>query len=73
LDTKETKVKLVNDNPKVGALELEINHAERLLNMPNNGGWKLPKDTPYKLEKNGLIKKSDNSTTKIAKEQSDNK
>jgi hypothetical protein len=26
---------------------LEISHAERLLKMSNNGGWKLPKDSPF--------------------------
>lgn len=33
----------------------EVNHAERLLRMPNNGGWKLPEDSPYKFDKgNGI-------------------
>jgi hypothetical protein len=35
--------------------EFEINHAERLLRMPNNGGWVLPKDSPYIFStKNGI-------------------
>lgn len=33
----------------------EINHAERILKMPNNGGWKLPNDSKYILDNNGLI------------------
>ena len=33
----------------------EINHAERLLRMPNNGGWQLPEDSPYYFEpRNGI-------------------
>ena len=35
--------------------EFEINHAERLLRMPNNGGWQLPEDSPYYFDvKNGI-------------------
>lgn len=67
MNTKETKVLLVNKSDNVGDITLEINHAERLLKMPRNGGWKLPKDSLYKLGENGLIKKSDNRTTKNAK------
>ena len=34
---------------------VEINHAERLLRMPNNGGWQLPEDSPYYFDlKNGI-------------------
>lgn len=40
--------------------EFEFSHAERILLMPRNGGWKLPKDSPYKLLKNGLkLKRSE--------------
>lgn len=39
--------------------EFEVNHAERILRMPKNGGWKLPDNSPYQLDKNnGLITKS---------------
>ena len=31
--------------------EFEINHAERLLRMPNNGGWQLPEKTPFEFSK----------------------
>lgn len=35
--------------------EFEINHAERLLRMPNNGGWQLPEKTPFEFSKeNGI-------------------
>jgi hypothetical protein len=38
----------------LGSRDFEISHAERLLNMPNNGGWQLPKDSEYEL-KDGII------------------
>lgn len=35
-------------------------HAERLLSLRNNGGWELPKDSPYTYDKkNGLAVKRD--------------
>lgn len=48
--------------------EFEINHAERLLRMPNNGGWQLPEKTPFEFSKeNGIRykrnKKADNGAT----------
>ena len=44
----------------------EINHAERLLRMPNNGGWQLPEDSPYYFDlKNGIgYKQTKNGSTK---------
>ena len=30
--------------------EFEINHAERILRAPNNGGWKLPDNSQYKFD-----------------------
>lgn len=40
--------------------EFEINHAERILRMPNNGGWVLPVDGPYLFStKNGIGFKPD--------------
>ena len=51
---KVTKVKLVCP-PHGLTEELEIKHAERLLRMPNNGGWQLPEDSPYYFDlKNGI-------------------
>lgn len=51
---KLTKVTL--SNTKLGVTEdFEINHAERLLRMPNNGGWELPKNSEYNFsETNGI-------------------
>ena len=47
----------------------EINHAERLLRMPNNGGWQLPKDSDFKFTNDNGIeykrnKKADNGAEK---------
>lgn len=30
--------------------EFEVNHAERILRDPSNGGWRLPEDSPYKFD-----------------------
>jgi hypothetical protein len=51
-----------------------IEHAERLLRMPNNGGWELPKDSPFEFKNNGLRKKSSKrNTQKSEKQTSDSK
>jgi hypothetical protein len=42
---RETKVTLITaDGMK---REFSMEHAERLLRMPRNGGWKLPEDSPF--------------------------
>lgn len=45
----------------------EIAHAERILRMQNNGGWKLPGDSPFEFVDNGIRRKpnkaGDNRTT----------
>jgi hypothetical protein len=40
--------------PSLGDRQFEVSHAERLLAMPNNGGWHLPEDSSYEY-KNGSI------------------
>lgn len=40
-------------------LEFEISHAERLLNMPNNGGWHLPENSKFEYVNNGLRRRQD--------------
>lgn len=30
--------------------EFEISHAERILRMPNNGGWRLSDDSRYQFD-----------------------
>mgnify|MGYP003589109374 CR=1 FL=1 len=65
---KVTKVKLVC--PPHGLTdEFEITHAERLLRMPNNGGWRLPENSDFKFDKDNGIgykrnKKADNGAEK---------
>lgn len=65
---KVTKVKLIC--PPHGLTdEFEIKHAERLLRMPNNGGWQLPKDSDFKFTNDNGIeykrnKKADNGVEK---------
>lgn len=37
--------------PKHGITKMfTVEHAERLLRMPCNGGWQLPKDSPYEFD-----------------------
>lgn len=63
---KVTSVKLV-----VPALEMEatfeVEHAERLLRMKNNGGWQLPADSEFVFE-NDIISKRDKGKGKQGKE-----
>lgn len=67
MTAKVTKVVL--ECPTLGTTEeFEINHAERLLRMPNNGGWRLPEKTPFEFcRENGIRykrnKKADSGTT----------
>lgn len=37
--------------------EFEITHAERLLGMPNNGGWQLPENSEYIFDLNDGLKR----------------
>jgi len=54
--------------------EFEVNHAERILRMPNNGGWELPSDSNLQLDKvNGLTSKRNKRTDKKSEENSSNK
>lgn len=46
MNAKTTMVTLVANDV---AMEFEISHAERLLNMPNNGGWHLPEDSKFEF------------------------
>lgn len=39
--------------------EFDIDHAERLLRMENNGGWQLPEDSNFNFDfANGLKQKT---------------
>lgn len=55
---EEAKIKLTCSAKGVADQEFEKEHAERLLGMTNNGGWKLPKDSPYKFTDNALTRKT---------------
>lgn len=50
--SKQTRITL--NCPALGDRQFEVSHAERLLAMPNNGGWHLPENSQYKYE-NGSI------------------
>ena len=50
-----SKVTLITLNcPALGDREFEVSHAERLLSMPNTGGWQLPDGSDFVFE-NGTI------------------
>lgn len=45
--------------------DFEISHAERILRMPNNGGWKLTDKSNYEFDqKNGLTRKTSSRKAK---------
>ena len=47
--------------------EFNLAHAQRLLEMENNGGWTLPEDSIYTYTKEkGIINKSDKRDTSKA-------
>lgn len=72
MNIKPNKVDLF-DGSNRATQEFDINHAERILRMPNNGGWELPENSPYQFDnQNGLTIKPSARATKIAKEESDN-
>lgn len=49
--------------------EFDIDHAERLLLMKNNGGWHLPSDSNFEFDKeNGIRYRRNNQKDTGAKE-----
>jgi hypothetical protein len=42
----------------LGSREFEISHAERLLRMPKNGGWQLPKDSEYEYRDGNINRRA---------------
>lgn len=61
MENKSQKVRLqVGDKIQ----SFEISHAERLLRLPNNGGWQLPTSSEFELTKDGLIFRKDTGATK---------
>lgn len=56
MNAKTTNVTLIaNDVTR----DFEMSHAERLLRMPNNGGWHLPEDSKFEFVNNGLQRRQD--------------
>lgn len=54
--------------------EFEVNHAERLLRTPNNGGWILPDDSPFYFDfKNGIGFKQSKGATNRKEKSGDDK
>ena len=56
MNAKTTPVTLVANGV---ARDFELSHAERLLNMPNNGGWHLPENSKFEYVNNGLRRRQD--------------
>lgn len=54
MNAKTTKVMLNCDS--LGSRLFEIGHAERILRMVNNGGWKLADDN-YKFEDGYIVRR----------------
>jgi len=70
---KQTTVALVVDGGNIKT-NFNFEHAERLLNMPNNGGWMLPSDSPFTFSKeHGLEFRKNKKRDKGAEETGDNK
>lgn len=56
MNAKTTTVTLVANGV---TREFEISHAERLLRMPNNGGWKLPDNSNFEFVDYALRRRKD--------------
>lgn len=54
---KKTFVTLVVGDTKK---DFELKHAERLLGMANNGGWKLPEKSAFEFSKKDGVKRRGN-------------
>lgn len=56
MNAKTTKVTLEANGV---TREFEFSHAERLLRMPNNGGWHLPEKSKFVFVNHGLQCRAD--------------
>ncbi len=73
MPSKSTKV-LLECEALATTREFEFSHAERLLKMRNNGGWKLPEKSKFQFDsENGLRYKQDKKADSGAEEKSGNK
>lgn len=51
--------------------EFGIEHAERILRAPANGGWKLPDDSPYQFDYyDGITKRTNKGNNSAAEKDS---
>ena len=56
MNAKTTKVTLEASGV---TREFELSHAERILRMPHNGGWRLPGNSKFEFVNNGLQRRKD--------------
>ena len=56
MNAKTTTVTLVANDV---ARDFELSHAERLLRLPNNGGWHLPEDSKFEFVDYALRRRQD--------------
>lgn len=69
---KKQMVDLFNPGLKITE-PYEINHAERILRMPNNGGWQLPEDSEHTFDFNdGIGNRENKPGVSGAKEEANN-
>lgn len=61
MNAKTTNVKLSCDSLSCVQKEFEVSHAERLLAMPNNGGWYLD-DEDYELRDGDIVRRTKKKT-----------
>lgn len=68
--TNSKATKVVLECEKLGMKkEFDVDHAERLLLMKNNGGWHLPSDSNFEFDKeNGIRYRRNNQENSGAKE-----
>ena len=68
--TNSKATKVVLECEKLGMKkEFDVDHAERLLLMKNNGGWHLPADSNFEFDiENGIRYRRDNQKNSGAKE-----
>lgn len=44
--------------PSLDDRQFEVSHAERLLAMPNNGGWHLPENSQYEYKDGSISRRN---------------
>ena len=61
------KTVVVLECEALGSRTFDVEHAERLLAMPDNGGWKLPENSKYQFC-NGSISRRNTNTAERGEE-----